>query len=872
MLSLRSVSALIGLFGLLGLAKAEPPAAPVGTFLEVAPAVPPGRVAPLPPDPLAQARARSAEGDAAGVLAVLVPALESKTLLRGRSRAAAQLLAGNAYEALGQHNLASAAYTQVRKNGGPLAPWALWAEARVDQARGRPAAGAQACASYRKTWPDGPHAEDCLMMMGDAWAEAGNRGGASAAYAEYLKLYPETPRKEEIRLGLALASARGTPAAGLPQLIELALDHSYPSTDLAVSKALGELKAKGLSTALPTDPTSQMRRADSLRRSGRFEEAWALFTALQALAPTNPAVAAWVEQGEDRFAKGTRNYDVWVASLQRQYEAKPSAETAWDLFKACGTSGLWTRALAVAHIAAEKHGNGGRFRSADEDIAWAATLAGTYPEAAERWGKLAKRGGDAGRKARFYQGFSALRGEDFDGALAAFDQLLVAPGSHEAAAHYWRAKARFAKGDMAGAAADQDAVRKTDDDGWYVQLLQAPPEPKPLRRHGRWSGPPAPTLAALDKVSVRATVPTDLWPADLSILNGAGGSRAALLAPTRPASAPAANTRALGWSALSARTPAPPRTGTPISLPSARLPIPDGYQPSPWYNPAQAAADFARFSEAHKAIWTYLPAANDLALAGLYTEAAIPLYDAMEEWYKVQREGPRGDARLAQIEALKLGLTDWRPLAYHVRDHHHAARGSYGLWKAAPNEQTARLAMRHAYPIVRGDEIWSNARRYNVDPLLVYGIMRQESTYQNRALSPVGAIGLIQVMPGTGARVAAMLGESRYSPQMLEEPVVNLRYGVYYLSKLLDRFDGAFPLAVAAYNGGPHNVSRWYKPWVGKIEMDAFVEQIQYDETRDYVKKVTGNYARYVELYEPDGADVVIPPRPSGDTASVIDF
>jgi soluble lytic murein transglycosylase len=67
-------------------------------------------------------------------------------------------------------------------------------------------------------------------------------------------------------------------------------------------------------------------------------------------------------------------------------------------------------------------------------------------------------------------------------------------------------------------------------------------------------------------------------------------------------------------------------------------------------------------------------------------------------------------------------------------------------------------------------------------------------------------------------------------------------------------------------------VSRWYKPWVGKIEMDAFVEQIQYDETRDYVKKVTGNYARYVELYEPDGADVVIPPRPSGDTASVIDF
>jgi soluble lytic murein transglycosylase len=174
--------------------------------------------------------------------------------------------------------------------------------------------------------------------------------------------------------------------------------------------------------------------------------------------------------------------------------------------------------------------------------------------------------------------------------------------------------------------------------------------------------------------------------------------------------------------------------------------------------------------------------------------------------------------------------------------------------------------------VVRPDEIWAHAQTYNVDPWVMLGLMRQESTYRNTALSPVGAIGLVQVMPRTGARVAAMLGEQRYSPGDLEDPAVNLRYGIFYFSKLLDRFDGVFPLAVASYNGGPHNVSRWYRPLVGKIELDALVEQMQYDETRDYVKKVTGNYARYVALYEPTGARVVVPLKPAGDHAEIINF
>ena len=131
--------------------------------------------------------------------------------------------------------------------------------------------------------------------------------------------------------------------------------------------------------------------------------------------------------------------------------------------------------------------------------------------------------------------------------------------------------------------------------------------------------------------------------------------------------------------------------------------------------------------------------------------------------------------------------------------------------------------------------------------------MRQESVYRQWALSPVGAIGLMQVMPRTGARVAALMGDPHYSPEQLEDPSTNVRYGVWYPSRLLDRFGGAFPLAVASYNGGPHNVSSWLRPWGANIRVDDYVEQIPYPETRDYVKKVTGYYVTYLALYGPPG-------------------
>ena len=151
--------------------------------------------------------------------------------------------------------------------------------------------------------------------------------------------------------------------------------------------------------------------------------------------------------------------------------------------------------------------------------------------------------------------------------------------------------------------------------------------------------------------------------------------------------------------------------------------------------------------------------------------------------------------------------------------------------------------------------------------------MRQESVYNSQAVSPVGAIGLMQIMPNTGSRVAMMLGEDTYTPAMLELPEHNLRYGVFYLGRLLTRFEGAWPLAVASYNAGPHNIGSWLAPWKGRITMDDWVEQIPLKETRDYVKKVSANYAAYTALYGPAGATIWVPTAPAGDLGEeVVDF
>jgi soluble lytic murein transglycosylase len=135
---------------------------------------------------------------------------------------------------------------------------------------------------------------------------------------------------------------------------------------------------------------------------------------------------------------------------------------------------------------------------------------------------------------------------------------------------------------------------------------------------------------------------------------------------------------------------------------------------------------------------------------------------------------------------------------------------------------------------------------------LLWAVMRQESGFRAAVRSPVGAIGLLQLMPSTAERVADELGE-KVDPQTLTRAYANLHLGSAYLRKLIDAFQGNVPLALAAYNAGPQAVSRWLVAGES-LPLDLFVARIPYDETRGYVARVLSNAARYAYLEGGEGA------------------
>jgi soluble lytic murein transglycosylase len=137
------------------------------------------------------------------------------------------------------------------------------------------------------------------------------------------------------------------------------------------------------------------------------------------------------------------------------------------------------------------------------------------------------------------------------------------------------------------------------------------------------------------------------------------------------------------------------------------------------------------------------------------------------------------------------------------------------------------------------------ARKYKLDPDLLFAVMRVESVYQRRIISHAGAIGLMQIMPRTGRLIADKLGLRDSTAADLLDPRFNLELSGWYLSSLLQRMDGRLPLAIASYNGGPHNVRRWIDEFGDHIPLDAFLERIPFRETKRYVRRVLGYYAEY---------------------------
>jgi soluble lytic murein transglycosylase len=140
-----------------------------------------------------------------------------------------------------------------------------------------------------------------------------------------------------------------------------------------------------------------------------------------------------------------------------------------------------------------------------------------------------------------------------------------------------------------------------------------------------------------------------------------------------------------------------------------------------------------------------------------------------------------------------------------------------------------------------------------LDPLLVSALIMAESDWNPRAFSRVGARGLMQLMPDTGRRVAESIGAAVPSDDQLFDPTLNLKLGVTYLGELSRRFEGRMPLVLASYNAGEDEVSKWWAKRAGD-DIEEFIANIPFRETRRYVQRVYGYYAEYQRIYrDPPG-------------------
>ncbi len=199
-------------------------------------------------------------------------------------------------------------------------------------------------------------------------------------------------------------------------------------------------------------------------------------------------------------------------------------------------------------------------------------------------------------------------------------------------------------------------------------------------------------------------------------------------------------------------------------------------------------------------------------------------WEARREWWHLLDQADHQQLLAAAILAQRM---DWPQMA---------------IFAVARAEHWDDLEMR--FPVRFLDEVRRYSKQRDLDPAYIFGIIRRESAFDEHAHSPVGARGLMQLMPYTARKVARQLRERMRTVGTLEDSATNVRYGTAYFKSLLQRFDGHFVLATAAYNAGPHRVEWWLPQRT--LPADIWIETIPFRETRRYVRAVLS----YAVIYQ----------------------
>lgn len=160
----------------------------------------------------------------------------------------------------------------------------------------------------------------------------------------------------------------------------------------------------------------------------------------------------------------------------------------------------------------------------------------------------------------------------------------------------------------------------------------------------------------------------------------------------------------------------------------------------------------------------------------------------------------------------------------------------------------APVIFKDMFPIPFYDLVEKYAAENNLQITLIYAVIKTESGFRDEVISQRGAIGLMQITEKTGNWIASMLKVSDFTPEDLKNPEMNIRFGCWYLSYLMNRFNGNSELALAAYNAGEGTVSGWLEANVIEWK-DTKIKSLPYGETEEYLIRVNRIYFVYKTLY-----------------------
>ena len=229
----------------------------------------------------------------------------------------------------------------------------------------------------------------------------------------------------------------------------------------------------------------------------------------------------------------------------------------------------------------------------------------------------------------------------------------------------------------------------------------------------------------------------------------------------------------------------------------------------------------------------------------------VPAVDsAMRRITQLEQLGMDTEARF-EYDALESAATTADRMlatANALREHDQTSRSIRLAWKIIEGGTRDARAYRLAYPVVDQAELVRLARARSIDPTLVAAIIRQESSFNPRAVSVAGARGLMQVMPSVGQQVARSLGYPLWDPGLLFDADANLELGMAHLASSIRQYDDIVRV-LAAYNAGGSRVTRWSAK-KGTDDPEVFAERISFTETRDYVRIVQRNAELYRVLYD----------------------